>query len=195
MFYLNFYLVWTDELPAFNLWSYHSGQIFLSSLNRSSVKCIRQSSDDAINMCRQPPHVIKLPLTLSVFVLRLLLSLQWQVQPMRTWCQRLCQWVMTGSRLSLHSEPVITTQTEQWSIYSWWGSNKPLCRMLALCHCILHGVLTVPVLQGIPAEASDLPPQEHVRHSTPSNPPTQTAQQPRQPQTASNSKSIYIYLC
>ncbi|XP_030289885.1 RAD23 homolog A, nucleotide excision repair protein b isoform X2 [Sparus aurata] len=42
------------------------------------------------------------------------------------------------------------------------------------------------LLMGIPAEASDLPPQEHVRHSTPSNPPTQTAQQPRQPPTASN---------
>ncbi|XP_073332090.1 RAD23 homolog A, nucleotide excision repair protein b isoform X2 [Pagrus major] len=42
------------------------------------------------------------------------------------------------------------------------------------------------LLMGIPAEASDLPPQEPGRHSAPSNPPTQTAQQPRQPPTASN---------
>lgn len=48
-------------------------------------------------------------------------------------------------------------------------------------------LLTVPELQGIPAEASDLPPQEPVGHTT--------AQQPRQPPTASNSKSLYIYLC
>ncbi|XP_073332091.1 RAD23 homolog A, nucleotide excision repair protein b isoform X3 [Pagrus major] len=46
------------------------------------------------------------------------------------------------------------------------------------------------LLMGIPAEASDLPPQEPGRHSAPSNPPTQTAQQPRQPPTASNTGPV-----
>ncbi|XP_038572819.1 UV excision repair protein RAD23 homolog B-like isoform X2 [Micropterus salmoides] len=42
------------------------------------------------------------------------------------------------------------------------------------------------LLMGIPAEASDLPPQEPVRHSAPSNPPTSATQQPQQPPAVSN---------
>ncbi|XP_040896792.1 RAD23 homolog A, nucleotide excision repair protein b isoform X2 [Toxotes jaculatrix] len=42
------------------------------------------------------------------------------------------------------------------------------------------------LLMGIPAEASDLPAQEPVRHSAPSNPPTPATQQPQQPPAASN---------
>ncbi|TKS74197.1 UV excision repair protein RAD23 -like protein B [Collichthys lucidus] len=42
------------------------------------------------------------------------------------------------------------------------------------------------LLMGIPAEASDLPPQEPVRQSAPSNPPTPTTQQPRQPPASTN---------
>lgn len=46
------------------------------------------------------------------------------------------------------------------------------------------------LLMGIPAEASDLPSQEPVRHSAPSNPLTPTTQQPQQPPTASNTGSV-----
>ncbi|KAM9357634.1 RAD23 homolog A, nucleotide excision repair protein b [Symphorus nematophorus] len=49
------------------------------------------------------------------------------------------------------------------------------------------------LLMGIPAEASDLPPQEPVRHSAPSNPPTpatQQPQQPRQPPAAPNTGPV-----
>ncbi|XP_070817947.1 uncharacterized protein [Chaetodon trifascialis] len=46
------------------------------------------------------------------------------------------------------------------------------------------------LLMGIPAEASDLPPQEPVRHSGPSNPITPTTQQPRQPPAASNTGPV-----
>ncbi|XP_039984763.1 RAD23 homolog A, nucleotide excision repair protein b isoform X2 [Xiphias gladius] len=42
------------------------------------------------------------------------------------------------------------------------------------------------LLMGIPTEASDLPPQEPVRHSATSNPPNPTTQQAQQPPTASN---------
>ncbi|XP_018551803.1 RAD23 homolog A, nucleotide excision repair protein b isoform X2 [Lates calcarifer] len=42
------------------------------------------------------------------------------------------------------------------------------------------------LLMGIPAEASDLPPQEPVRHSVPSNPPNPATQQPQQTPAASN---------
>ncbi|XP_056234061.1 RAD23 homolog A, nucleotide excision repair protein b isoform X2 [Seriola aureovittata] len=42
------------------------------------------------------------------------------------------------------------------------------------------------LLMGIPAEASDLPPQEPVRHSAPSNPPPPATQQPQQPPAAPN---------
>uniref|UniRef100_UPI0037E80BB4 RAD23 homolog A, nucleotide excision repair protein b n=1 Tax=Semicossyphus pulcher TaxID=241346 RepID=UPI0037E80BB4 len=52
------------------------------------------------------------------------------------------------------------------------------------------------LLMGIPAEASDLPPQEPVRQSVPSNAPAPTTttttqqQQPRQPPTASNTVPV-----
>nr|XP_046248300.1 RAD23 homolog A, nucleotide excision repair protein b isoform X2 [Scatophagus argus] len=42
------------------------------------------------------------------------------------------------------------------------------------------------LLMGIPAEASDLPSQEPVRHNAPSNPSTPTTQQPQQPPATSN---------
>ncbi|XP_070765675.1 RAD23 homolog A, nucleotide excision repair protein b [Enoplosus armatus] len=46
------------------------------------------------------------------------------------------------------------------------------------------------LLMGIPVEASDLPPQEPVRHSAPSNPPTPTTQQPAQPPAASTTGPV-----
>lgn len=56
------------------------------------------------------------------------------------------------------------------------------------------------LLTGIPAEASDLPPQEPVRHSAPSNPPsapsnqsnppTPASQEPRQPPATSNTGPV-----
>ncbi|XP_034439955.1 RAD23 homolog A, nucleotide excision repair protein b isoform X2 [Hippoglossus hippoglossus] len=42
------------------------------------------------------------------------------------------------------------------------------------------------LLMGIPAEASDLPPQEPVRHSAPSNPPNPATEAPQQPPATSN---------
>ncbi|XP_059197660.1 RAD23 homolog A, nucleotide excision repair protein b isoform X2 [Centropristis striata] len=42
------------------------------------------------------------------------------------------------------------------------------------------------LLMGIPAEASDLPLQEPVRHSAPSNPPTPATQEPAQPPAVAN---------
>ncbi|KAF7644776.1 hypothetical protein LDENG_00215930 [Lucifuga dentata] len=47
------------------------------------------------------------------------------------------------------------------------------------------------LLMGIPAaEASDVPPQEPIRHSAPSNPPTPTTQQPQQPPAAANTGPV-----
>ncbi|XP_062280466.1 RAD23 homolog A, nucleotide excision repair protein b isoform X2 [Scomber scombrus] len=46
------------------------------------------------------------------------------------------------------------------------------------------------LLMGIPAEASDLLPQEPVRHSAPSNPPTPATQQPQQPPAASTTEPV-----
>ncbi|XP_041647584.1 RAD23 homolog A, nucleotide excision repair protein b isoform X2 [Cheilinus undulatus] len=47
------------------------------------------------------------------------------------------------------------------------------------------------LLMGIPAEASDLPPQEPVRQSVPSNPPAPTTQQqPQQPPAAPNTGPV-----
>ncbi|XP_041791948.1 RAD23 homolog A, nucleotide excision repair protein b isoform X1 [Chelmon rostratus] len=46
------------------------------------------------------------------------------------------------------------------------------------------------LLMGIPAEASDPPPQEPVRHTAPSNPSPPTEQQPRQPPAASNTGPV-----
>lgn len=63
------------------------------------------------------------------------------------------------------------------------------------CHCVLECEVNVSELQGIPAEASDLPPQEPVRHSAPPNPPAPATQEPQQPPATSNSKSTcYIFL-
>ncbi|XP_028443463.1 RAD23 homolog A, nucleotide excision repair protein b isoform X2 [Perca flavescens] len=42
------------------------------------------------------------------------------------------------------------------------------------------------LLMGIPAEASDLPPPEPVRHSAPANPPTPATQEPLQPPAVLN---------
>ncbi|XP_078025207.1 RAD23 homolog A, nucleotide excision repair protein b [Epinephelus lanceolatus] len=46
------------------------------------------------------------------------------------------------------------------------------------------------LLMGIPAEASDLPPQEPVRQSAPSNPPTAATQEPRQPPAAATTGPV-----
>ncbi|KAF1386022.1 hypothetical protein PFLUV_G00113840 [Perca fluviatilis] len=46
------------------------------------------------------------------------------------------------------------------------------------------------LLMGIPAEASDLPPPEPVRHSAPANPPTPATQEPLQPPAALNTGPV-----
>ncbi|KAM4628806.1 RAD23 homolog A, nucleotide excision repair protein b [Polymixia lowei] len=46
------------------------------------------------------------------------------------------------------------------------------------------------LLMGIPAEPSDLPPQEPVRHSAPSNPPTPTTERSQQPPPDSNTGAV-----
>lgn len=46
------------------------------------------------------------------------------------------------------------------------------------------------LLMGIPAEATDLLPQEPVRHSAPSNPPVPATQQPQQPPAASTTGPV-----
>ncbi|XP_053286616.1 RAD23 homolog A, nucleotide excision repair protein b isoform X1 [Pleuronectes platessa] len=46
------------------------------------------------------------------------------------------------------------------------------------------------LLMGIPAEASDLPPQEPVRHSVSSNPPNPATEAPQQPPATSNTGQV-----
>lgn len=131
---------------------------------------------------------------------------QWPVQPTKTWWQRSCPLVTSGSRWWLRLGPVTTTQTEPWSTSSWWDSLWPAVLSALLLSAVC--AVTVYVLQGIPAEASGLPPQEPVRPTAPSNPPnpstttttttttntTTTAQQQpqQQPPAAPNSKNICL---
>lgn len=62
--------------------------------------------------------------------------------------------------------------------------------------CIVNYTVTVHVLQGIPARASDLHNPQPSRHSTPANPSTpSTEEPPQQPPAPPSSKSpIYLFI-